>query len=191
MSATVSQNLRVLSQIRHALRSMQGPLIAIGGAIVIGAVLMLLSGHNPLDAYWAMLLGAMAGPNLANLASTIARGAPIVGMGIAAAIAFRAGYPNLGGEGQMVLGALTAALVGLYVPLPPPLLLPLVMLAAMLAGGLWSWFPAWAQFRVGVPILISTLLLNYPASYFASYMVTHVVRDVPSGMTQTICISSS
>jgi ABC-type uncharacterized transport system permease subunit len=189
MSATVSQNLRVLSQIRHALRSMQGPLIAIGGAIVIGAVLMLLSGHNPLDAYWAMLLGAMAGPNLANLASTIARGAPIVGMGIAAAIAFRAGYPNLGGEGQMVLGALTAALVGLYVPLPPPLLLPLVMLAAMLAGGLWSWFPAWAQFRVGVPILISTLLLNYPASYFASYMVTHVVRDVPSGMTQTYMLA--
>lgn len=168
--------------------SIQGPFIAIGGAILIGAVLMLLTGHNPLEAYWAMLLGAIAGPNLANLASTLARATPSVGMGIAAAIAFRAGLPNLGGEGQMVLGALTSALVGLYVPLPAPLLIPLALVAAMVVGGLWAWIPAWAQFRVGVPLLISTLLLNYPARYFASYMVTHVVRDVPSGMTQTYMI---
>lgn len=170
---------------RAVWQSIQGPLIAIGGAMLIGAVLMLLAGHNPFEAYWAMLLGAVAGPNLANLASTLARAAPIVGMGIAAAIAFRAGFANLGGEGQMVLGALTAALVGLYVPLPPLLLIPLVLAAAMGVGGLWALIPAWAQFRVGVPLLISTLLLNYPASYFASYMVSHVVRDVPSGMTQT------
>lgn len=174
---------------RAILDSAQGPFIAIGGAILIGAVLMLLTGHNPLEAYWSMLLGAIAGPNLANLASTLARATPIVGMGISAAIAFRAGLPNLGGEGQMVLGALTAALVGLYVPLPPPILIPVAIVAAMIVGGLWAWLPAYAQFRIGVPLLISTLLLNYPARYFASYMVTHVVRDVPSGMPQTYMIS--
>lgn len=177
-----------MQRARAIWHGVQGPVIAIGGAILIGAVLMLLTGHNPLEAYWTMLLGAIAGPNLANLASTLARATPIVGMGISAAIAFRAGLPNLGGEGQMVLGALTAALVGLYVPLPPPLLIPLALLASMAVGGLWALVPAWAQFRVGVPLLISTLLLNYPARYFASYMVTHVVRDVPSGMTQTYMI---
>lgn len=184
MSATTHKRFRAL----EPFRPLQGPLIAIGGAVVIGALLMLLSGHNPLEAYSSMLLGAVAGPNFVNLASTLARATPIVGMGISAAIAFRAGYPNLGGEGQMVLGALTAALVGLYVPLPAPLLLPLAIVAGMVVGGLWALFPAWAQLRVGVPLLISTLLLNYPAAFFASYMVTHVVRDVPSGMTQTYMI---
>ncbi len=178
-------------RVRNALRPLQGPVIAIGGAVLIGAILMFLSGHNPLEGYSAMLLGAVAGPNFANLASTIARGAPIVGMGIAAAIAFRAGYPNLGGEGQMVLGALACALVSLYVPLPALILMPLSIVAAMVVGGLWGLFPAWAQLRVGVPLLISTLLLNYPAGYFASYMVTHVVRDVPSGMTQTYMLDES
>lgn len=185
MSATIPRNSPTLKQFTSALRPLQGPLVAIGGAILIGAALMLLAGHNPLQAYWEMLLGAIAGPNLANLASTLARGTPIVGMGISAAIAFRAGFANLGGEGQMVLGALAAALVGLYVPLPVPWLIPLTLICAMLAGGLWAWLPAWAQFRVGVPLLISSLLLNYPASFFASYVVTHLVRDVPSGMTQT------
>ncbi|HZQ09297.1 MAG TPA: ABC transporter permease [Anaerolineae bacterium] len=188
MATAVSPASPAVRRVNNFLRPLQGPLIAIGGAILIGAGLMLLAGHNPLDAYWEMLLGAIAGPNLANLASTLARGAPIVGMGIAAAIAFRAGFANLGGEGQMVLGALTAALVGLYVPLPAPVLVILALVAAMGVGGVWAWLPAWAQFRVGVPLLISTLLLNYPASYFASYMVTHVVRDVPSGMTQTYMI---
>ncbi len=163
----------------------QGPLLSILGALLIGAVLMLLTGHNPIEAYWAMLVGAIAGPNFANLASTLARGAPIVGMGLSAAIAFRAGLPNLGGEGQLVLGALTSALVGLYVPVPAFLRVPLALAAAMLVGGLFALFPAWTQFRFGVPILISTLLLNYPARYFASYVVTHVVRDVASGMAQT------
>lgn len=176
-------------QVPGVVRALQGPAIAIGGAIVIGAALMLLTGHNPLEAYWAMLLGAVAGPNLANLASTLARGAPIVGMGLAAALAFRAGLPNLGGEGQMVLGALASALVGLYFPGPPLLVLPAAMLAAMAVGGVWALIPAWAQFRLGVPLLISSLLLNYPGRYFATYMVTHVVRDVPSGMPQTYMLA--
>lgn len=188
---TVPQKPRWVLRVRGAWRSVQGPLIAIGGAILVGAVLMLLTGHDPLEAYWTMLLGAIAGPNLANLASTLARGAPIVGMGIAAAIAFRAGFPNIGGEGQLVMGALTAALVGVYAPLPAPLLLLAVILAAMLAGGLWAFIPALAQFQFRVPILISTLLLNYPARFFATYMVTYVVRDVPSGMSQTLMIDAA
>lgn len=191
MTASTPTHTRPMQRTRALWDSAQGPLIAIGGAILIGAVIMLLTGHNPLEAYWSMLLGAVAGPNLANLASTLARATPIVGMGIAAAIAFRAGLPNLGGEGQMVLGALTSALIGLYVPLPAPILIPLAMVGGMVVGGLWALLPAWAQFRVGVPLLISTLLLNYPARYFASYMVTQVVRDVPSGMPQTYMIDSS
>src|SRR5919199_1666799 len=119
-------------------RAAQAPLLAVLGALVIGAAIMLLTGHNPVEAYRAMLLGAIAGPNWVNLASTLTRAAPIVGMGLTAAIAFRAGFFNRGGEGQLVLGAITAALVALNVPLPAPLLLPLVFVASMLVAGLWA-----------------------------------------------------
>lgn len=172
-------------------RGLRAPLLAIAGGIVIGAILMLLAGHNPLEAYWAMLLGAVAGPNFVNLASTLARAAPIVGMGLTAAVAFRAGFFNIGGEGQLVLGGITAALVGLYVPLPAPLLVPVVFICAMLAGGLWALLPAWADFRFGVPLLVSTLLLNYPARLFASYLVNNVFRDIPSGMPETYMLADS
>src|SRR4029453_4676649 len=131
MATAISPTSPAVRRVNNFLRPLQGPLIAIGGAILIGAGLMLLAGHNPMQAYWEMLLGAIAGPNFASLASTLARGAPIVGMGISAAIGFRAGFANLGGEGQMVLGALSAALVGLYVPLPAPLLIPLALISAM------------------------------------------------------------
>jgi simple sugar transport system permease protein len=135
-----------------------------------------------------MLEGAVGGQNLA---ATLSRAAPIVGMGLAAAVAFRAGFFNLGGEGQLVLGGLTTALVAIYLPLPGPLLLPVAMLAAAMVAGLYAWLAAFFQFRFNVPLLISTLLLNYPARYFASYMVTHPFRDVPSGMPQTYLVPAT
>jgi simple sugar transport system permease protein len=170
---------------RALFNTLQAPLLAVLGAVLIGAVIMLITGHNPWQAYWAMLEGAVVGQNLA---ATISRAAPIVGMGLTAAVAFRAGFFNLGGEGQLVLGGLTAALVALYVPLPGLLLLPLAFLAAALVAGLYAWLAAYFQFRFNVPLLISTLLMNYPARFFASYLVTHPFRDVPSGMAQTYMV---
>ncbi len=171
--------------LRVAWRSAQGPIFAILGSVLIGALIMLLSGHDPIEGYSAMISGALAGRNASNLASTLARAAPIIGMGLCAAVAFRAGFFNLGGEGQLVLGALVAALVALNSPLPPILTLPITLLAAMGIGGVWALLPAWAQFNFRVPLLISSLLLNYPARFFASYVVVNLVRDVQTGMPQT------
>jgi ABC-type uncharacterized transport system permease subunit len=176
---------RLRGALRAALRALQAPLLAILGGMLIGAAIMLLAGHNPIEAYGAMLEGAVAGRNLSNLVSTINRAAPIVGMGIAASIAFRAGFFNIGGEGQLVLGGAAAALVAVYVPLPAPILVPLALLSAALAGGLYAWLAAFFEFRFNVPLLVSTLLLNYPARFFTGYLVTHPFRDVPSGMNQT------
>jgi len=161
------------------------PGLALVGVLAVGAILMLLTGHDPLSAYIALVRGAVGGRNLANLASTLNRAAPIIGMGLAAALAFRAGFYNLGGEGQLVLGGLAASLAALYLPLPGPLLILAAMLAGAITGGLWAWSTAVFQFRLGVPILISSLLMNYPARFLASYMVNSPFRDVESGMSQT------
>lgn len=167
------------------LRVLQAPVLAVIGAMLIGAVIMLLTGHDPFEAYRALLDGAFRGKRLSNLYSTLIRATPIVGMGLSAAFALQAGLINLGGEGQLVLGGLTTALVAIYLPLPAPLLLPVSVLAAMLAGGLYAWAAAFCQVRFHAPLLITTLLLNYPAKFFASYLVNHPFRDVASGMAQT------
>lgn len=170
---------------------LQAPFFAILGAMVIGAVIMLFSGHDPLEAYWAMVRGAFAGRHFSNLYATLGRATPIVGMGLTAAIAFRAGCINLGGEGQLVLGGLTSAFVAIYAPLPGWLLIPASMLAAALVAGVYAWFAAFCQVHFNAPLLLISLLLNYPATLFASYCVTHPFRDVASGMAQTFKIPSA
>lgn len=166
------------------------PLLAIFGALVLGAVLMLITGHDPFQAYAAMVRGAVGGRHAANLAATLNRAVPIVGMGLAAALAFRAGFFNIGGEGQLVLGGITAAGIAIYLPLPGLVVVPLAILAAACVGGVYAWLAALLEFRYRMPMLISTLLMIYPARLLASYLVSHPLRDVASGMTQTLRISS-
>ncbi len=117
-----------------------------------------------------------------------ANGVPTLDSGdlFGSAVALRGGFLNLGGEGQLVLGGLASALAALYLPLPAPLLLPAALLAGALGGGAWALLARGLELRFGVPLLIGTLLLNYPARYLASYVVNHPLRDVASGMSQTV-----
>ncbi len=170
---------------RTALAGLEGPLVAVGGAVAAGALFMVATGHDPLAAYGAMITGALGGRGLGNLLATLLRAAPIVGMGLAAAVAFRAGFFNLGGEGQLVLGGLAGAVVALALPGGGLLTALLATLAALLAGGLWALAAAFFEIRFRVPLLVSTLLMNYPARLFASYLVNHPLRDVGSGLPQT------
>ncbi len=174
--------------LQRILAGLQAPGLAVLGALLVGAVIILATGQNPLSAYWAMIQGAFAGKGLVNLASTLNRAIPIVGMGLAAAVSIKSGFFNIGGEGQMVLGGITAALTAIYLPLPAPVLLPLVLILAALAGGLYASIAMFCEFRFNVPLLISTLIMNYPARYLASYLVTTPFRDVPSGMNESLLV---
>lgn len=178
-------------RLRASLSALEAPLLAVAGALLLGGGLILATGHDPIAAYAALVDGALGGRGLANLAATLGRAAPIVGMGIAAAVALRAGYVNLGGEGQLVLGGLAAAVVALELPLPGPLALLAALAAAVLAGGLYAALAALFQLRWSVPVLLSTLLMNYPARFFASYLVGHPLRDVASGLPQSERIAES
>ncbi len=165
--------------------------LAILGAMTLGAALMLAAGHDPAAAYRAMFFGALGGRGFSGLLATLARATPIVGMGLAAAVALRGGFLNLGGEGQLVFGGLATAVVALHVPLPGPLLLPAALVAGALAGAAWAMLARVLDVKFKVPLLIGTLLLNYPARYLASYVVGHPLRDIASGMPQTPRIPES
>lgn len=171
--------------VRRALAAAGGPGLAICAALVVGGLLMLATGHDPLAAYVALVEGALGGRGGGNLLATLNRSAPIVGMGLAAALAFRAGFFNLGGEGQLVLGAMSGTLVALALPLPAPLLSATALFAGCLAGAAWAGLGAWLHFRFRVSLLLGTLLLSYPARAVTSYLVSHPLRDVASGMAQS------
>lgn len=152
-----------------------GPvLVSILGALLFGGLVMAVTGQDPIAAYRAMALGAVDGAGLAN---TVGRAVPIVGIAVALCVAFRAGVFNLGAEGQLVLGGLAGTVIALWLPGPGPLAAGVALVVAAVVGGGWALLASVLQTRVGVPILITSLLLNYPARYLASYLVRFPLDD--------------
>lgn len=162
----------------------RGPVpISVLLAFVIGALFMLLAGVDPVSGYSAIVKGSF-GSGM-GFSDTIERAIPIIGIGIAIAVAFRAGVFNLGTEGQAGLGALVGGLVAVYLPGPGLLVLPLAILAAVAAGAFWGLLSALLQNFLGVPILLSTLLLNYPVRFFASWLIRFKLDDQGSDLLAT------
>jgi len=159
--------------------------------IVFIVVLLSLTVQPFGDAVQSFFKGAFGGRGNFNLYTTISRASLIVGMAISVLVAFRAGLINIGGEGQLAWGALSAAVVGVYVKASPFVVMPLALLAALLVAGFWSVLAGWLNRVAKVPLVVGSLLLNYPAVLLASYLVSHPLRDVASGLPQTHKIDAS
>lgn len=156
---------------------MRTVLVSVLAALVVGTLLLLGTGADPLAAYQAVVTGAF-GPD--GFADTLAYVVPVAGLATALAIPLRAGMVNLGGDGQLVLGAISAVSVGLGTGSAV-----LALLAGVLAGAAYAAFAALCENRFGVPLLISTLLLSYPAMSLASYLVRFPLKDTGSSLPQT------
>jgi len=161
--------------------------VPVAAALVLGAILLLATGTDPLAAYGAIVSGAF-GPD--GIGDTLAYAVPVAGMATALAIPLRAGMVNLGGEGQLVLGAISALAVGLYVPGPGPVKVILALLAGVVAGAAYAALAAVCENRLGVPLLISTLLLSYPAMSLAGYLVRFPLKDAGSSLPQSPQLSA-
>ncbi|MCL2893027.1 ABC transporter permease [Brenneria tiliae] len=160
-------------------------LLAILFGVVSGGLLILLSGGDPIAAYWQIVVGALAPANWPN---TLNWAVPLVGMTLAAAIPLRGGMVNLGGDGQLAIGGLVAAIVPLYLPGPGLLITLIAVLLAMLAAGLYAAAAAIGEIRFGIPMIILSLLLSYPAIGITSYLVGFVLRDTTTGLAQTALV---
>lgn len=113
------------------------PVLAAVVGLLVGAVILLFLGANPVEAYVAMAQGALGTPNA--VAETLVKAGPLLFVGIGACIAYRGGVINIGGEGQLVIGALSATTIALAVPgLPSWLLIPLALTGGFLGGGAWA-----------------------------------------------------
>lgn len=164
-------------------RTLRIPFITAIAGLSIAIAVLSLSGVNPIDALRALIYGSLAPTNIAD---TFNWAVPLVGMTLVAAVPLRAGIINLGGDGQLVVGALATAVTAIYLPLPGPLAMFVAIIVGAIAGGLYSLLAALGEVRFGVPLLISSLLLSYPAVGIASYLVTAPLVDAGSGLAQTV-----
>ncbi len=106
-------------------------------------------------------------------------------MAVSTALPLRGGMVNLGGDGQLVLGGLAAALVAVYLPAPDEIRVIAAMLAAALAGGAYAACAALGEILAGVPMLVSTWLLSYPARGICAYLVRFPFQDPDTALPST------
>jgi ABC-type uncharacterized transport system permease subunit len=146
------------------------PLFGILLGLLAGAGLIALSGVNPLDAYAALLQGAIGSPQ--SIANVLVRASPLLLGGVGVAIGIKAGLWNIGAEGYMYAGAIGAAAIGLApLPVPPIVHIILAFLAAMAFAGIWGLGPAYLRAYRGVNEVVTTIMMNYVAIFFVSWMV--------------------
>lgn len=136
---------------------------------LVGAVVLLVAGYNPIHAYSTLLQGVFGKPKY--IAWTLIKATPLILTGLSVAFAFRTGLFNIGAEGQFMIGALTAAVVGYLVHLPAILHIPLVLISAAIAAGLWGGIAGYLKSKFGVNEVISTIMLNWVALYLSNFIV--------------------
>lgn len=144
-------------------------LLSVVLAFVIGAVILAIAGFSPGKAYLAMLNGAFSSAR--HIGDLLEYAMVLCLCGLACVLGARVGIFNVGGEGQLLLGAIAACQVGVWLDgLTPWLVLPLAALAAMAAGGLYALIPGVLKVKVKVNEVITTIMLNTVAASFCQYL---------------------
>jgi simple sugar transport system permease protein len=148
------------------------PLLAVFSALVIGAVLIILTDGwgNVFPAYSALFKGAFVG--WPSISETLLAATPLIFAGLAVGLGFRAGLFNIGAQGQMVMGGLLAVVVGFsFDGLPAVVHVPLAILAGFLGGALWGFIPGILRARTGAHEVITTIMLNFIAFRTLEYLL--------------------
>ncbi|MGH9838799.1 MAG: ABC transporter permease [Blastocatellia bacterium] len=178
------------------LRELLFPLIAVFAAFLLGGLIVLAIGDNPITVYRLLvssafgLFDAMGNFTFDNWGYTLFQATPLIFTGLAVALAFKCGLLNIGAEGQLYMGAFAAAWVGItFATLPGAVLIPLAMLAAMLAGGLWGAIPGVLKARFGSHEVINTIMLNFIAVGLISYLTQNFYKEPGDPIMQTVPIA--
>ncbi len=143
---------------------------AVLAALLVGSLLIVSGGSDPMEAYAALFHGAFF--EYHGIGNTLVKMSPLILAGLAVTLPLRAGLFNIGAEGQIYVGALFATLAALYLPeMPGVIHIIVASVAGMIGGGLWASIPALLRAYHGINEIIVTLLLNYVAISIVSYAV--------------------
>lgn len=135
--------------------------------LIVGAIILLIAGYNPIEAYGVMISGIFSRPKY--IAYTIIRSTPIILTGIAVTFAFKTGLFNIGAEGQFIVGALFTTIAGYFLNLPPVIHAIVALLVGAMAGGIWAGIVGLLKAKSGVNEVISSIMLNWIALYLSNF----------------------
>ncbi len=173
---------------KEKLISLIRPLIAIVISLILGALILFIAGYDVADAFGAIWNASFR--NLRTITTTFNKSSPLLFVGLAVAISFRGNVFNIGAEGQLLMGAVFATLVGLYfTALPGFLLIFLMLLAGTIGGALWAFIPGYLKAKYDVSEVITTIMFNYIALNFIGYLVRGPIRDTTQAEPQSFSIA--
>lgn len=152
------------------------PVFATLAALILGAVMLLLLKVNPIEAYGALWEGAFGSPNA--FAETLVKATPLLLVALGICISFRGDVINIGGEGQMIMGAILATWVGLtFTGLPGWLVITLAMLAGFSGGAIWGGIPGVLKAYFRVNEILSTVMMNAIAVQLMNFLLRGPMID--------------
>jgi ABC-type uncharacterized transport system permease subunit len=147
------------------------PMLSVFTAILLGSILILLDGRDPITAFEGLFEGAFLEPR--GLLASFRNMTPLALSGLSVAFAFKSGLFNIGVQGQLIVGSVVAAWVGFAVKgLPPVLHVTLALVASLLAGGLWAAIAGALKAYADAHEVITTIMLNYIAMQFAGWLIS-------------------
>lgn len=160
----------------NALMPLAGMLLA----LLIGAVMLIILKVNPLKAYAEMVGGALG--SVSGLTQTLVKATPLLLVGLGICIAFRASVINIGGEGQIIVGALAATWFPLtFRTWPGWILIPSTLLVGFTAGAIWGFIPGILKARLKVNEILTTVMMNAIALQLMNLLIRSVLMD-PAGI---------
>jgi len=177
----------------HGTRARAGALVpyvlAVAASFVAAGIFIALMGFDVPKAYTTILFTSFRTPN--GFVQTLLKFVPLLLQALAFTVPLAAGKFNIGGEGQLIVGAIGATAVGiLFAGLPAVLLLPMVIVAGVLFGGFWAAIPAWLLYRFNINEILTTVLMNFVSFSLVDYVATAIWRDPAAGHPTTIPIGA-
>jgi ABC-type uncharacterized transport system permease subunit len=161
--------------------------LAVVMAFIASGIFIALMGYDVVKAFQTIFTISFRTPN--GFIQTLLKFIPLTLLALAFTVPLATGKFNIGGEGQMLVGAIAATTVGILLPnLPIYLLLPLVILAGIVAGGLWGLIPGWLLYRFRINEILTTVLLNFVSFALLNFVATKVFPDPAAGHPTTVPI---
>lgn len=164
-------------------------MICIGFSFLIGAVFLLAQGENPLEIYYYLTVDPFL--SLDGIVKLLGKATPLIFTGLAVAVSFKCGIFNIGVEGQLLFGALAAALVGYYCAgLPYVIHVVLTVFAGMAAGMVYAFVPAILKIKLKIHEVITTIMMNSIASALTAFIIVNFVRN-PGQTARTYTVADT
>ena len=193
-------------KLMNIVREVLSPLIAVLAAFVVGGIIILLIGDNPLEAYHLLLANSFG--SMKDIGYTLFYATPLIFTGLAVAVAFRCGLFNIGAEGQLYVSGFITAWVGMTLggtvvkvfgedvvygstTLPAIILVPLCIIAAITAGAIWGGIPGFLRAKFGSSEVINTIMLNFIGVALVSYLTQYHYKISGDPILQTAPIGEN